>query len=182
MKAAHTLPENLIYGIQLWKLNCLYFDGHNYRFSRHHSAVEPAMRGRIAVPVNQALKHRFADPTALYDYAHSVNYPQSAKGTAPPMQSSSANLSALLPIGSDIYTVVMRESRTGGSCHLLVLIPAGGKILSVTAAAADLLNLPTQHGQIGIESPRARAGAMLTSQLALALHQDVHALRHQSLG
>lgn len=177
MQTANTLPENLTYGIQLWQLNCLYWDGHNYRFSRHHRAVDPTMRGRIAVPVNQALKRRFAGPDDLCD---ALKGP--VKGTTPPMPTDSINLRALLRPGSDVYTVVMRESRTGGSCHLLVLIPAGGKILSVTAAAAEFLDLPTQHGQIGIEEPRARAGAMLTSQLAFALHNDARALKHQSLG
>ena len=174
MQTANTLPENLAYGIQLWKLQCIYFDGRNYRFSRSHAAVDPAMRGRIAVPINQALKQRFASPGELQA--------ASVKGIIPPMPSASVDLRTLLPRGSCVYTVVTRESRTGQNCHLLVLFPAGGEILSFTAAAGQLLGLPLEHGHLRMGASRAHAGAQLVTRLAIALYQDARALTHQSLG
>lgn len=173
MQTANPLPENLVYGIQLWMLNCIYFDGHNYRFSRSHSAVDPAMRGRIAVPINQALKRRFSGPDELH---------AASKGITPPMPSASVDLRTLLPRGSTLYTVVTRESRTGQNCHLLVLFPAGGEILSFTAAAAQLLGLAVEHGHVRVGGSRADAGGQLVTRLAVALYQDARALTHTSLG
>jgi hypothetical protein len=176
MQTANTLPETLTYGIQLWELDCLYFDGRNYRYSRAHSAVDPAVRGRIAVPVNQALKCHFASPAELR--LHIV----SAKGHHLPMHSQADTLRQLLPRGSSIYTVATRESRTGESCQVLALAVVQGEIVSITQAAAALLNLPAEFGNARINMPLRRAGAGFASQLAIALYQDAHALKHQSLG
>jgi hypothetical protein len=171
MQTQNTLPENLTYGIQLWQLNCLYWDGHNYRFSRHHRAVDPTMRGRIAVPVNQALKSHFASPAELHT--------ASAKGPHPPMHD---DLRTMLPRGSSVYTVVTRESRTGSNCHLLVLAVVAGEIVSVTAAAAKMLGLNVEHGSLVKSGSRASAGGRIVSLLAVALYQDARVLTHIPLG
>lgn len=178
MQTQNTLPENLTYGIQLWQLNCLYWDGHNYRFSRHHRSVDPTMRGRIAVPVNQALKRRFAGPDDLCD---ALKGP--VKGTTPPMHIQSIqSLRELLPVGSSVYTVVTRESRTGANCHLVVLAVGGGTILPITAAVAELLGLTIEHGSLRKSGSRSSVGGRVVALLATALHQDARTLRPVSLG
>lgn len=169
-------PEHLTYGIQLWQLNCLYWDGRDYRYSRTHSAVEPALRGRIAVPVNAALKSRFASPAALRLYT------VSAKGNSSSMQTQADTLRAVLPRGSSVYTVVTRESRTGANCHVLLLAIVQGEIVSLSAAAAALLGLTVEFSAVRIAKPRMSAGATLAHQLAIALYQDARALRQSALG
>jgi hypothetical protein len=174
MQTQNTLPENLTYGIQLWQLNCLYWDGHNYRFSRHHRSVDPTMRGRIAVPVNQALKRRFAGPD---DLCNALKGP--VKGLTPPMPD---DLRFLLPRGSSITTVVTRESRSSSSSHVLVLAVVQGEIVSISAAVGAALNLPVEFGAVRVASPRSSAGSSLAHRLAIALYQDASALRQSAIG
>lgn len=178
MQTANTLPENLTYGIQLWALNCLYWDGHNYRFSRYHAAVDPAMRGRIAVPINQALKSRFAHPDALCDFLH-------AKGTTPLMPApgpGADTLRALLPLHSSVYTVFMGETRTGSACRVLVLAIVKGEIVSIGATVGPLLHLPLAEEAAVIAVSRDDGpGAELVRRLAIALYQDAGALSHKLL-
>jgi hypothetical protein len=164
--------EHIIYGVQLWTLNCLYWDGRNYRYSRAHAAVDPALRGHIAVPVNRALKHQFANPGELHAYA---------KGTITTMPTPGTDLGRLLPRGCVVSTLTTRESRTGRT-YLVVLTVVHGEIVAITAAVAGLLSLPIEHGQLHLDAPRARAGQTIVSNLAAALHGDPHALDHQSLG
>lgn len=177
MQTANTHPENLTYGIQLWQLNCLYWDGHNYRFSRHHRSVDPAVRGRIAVPVNQALKRRFAGPD---DLCNALKGP--AKGTVPPMPSSVSDLRVLLPRGATVFTFVVSETRTGMACRLLVFAVVHGEIILVTRAVAAALELEMHHAQIIFLGSREAAGVALVAELGRALHGDSRALRHQAIG
>jgi hypothetical protein len=177
MQTTNTHPENLTYGIQLWQLNCLYWDGHNYRFSRHHRAVDPAVRGRIAVSVNQALKRRFAGPD---DLCNALKGP--AKGTVPPMPSSVSDLRGLLPRGAAVSTFVVSESRTGASCRLLVFAVVQGEIIPLTHAAAGAVELEIYSDQVIVNASRANAGAELVARLARVLHGDPGALHHHSIG
>jgi hypothetical protein len=168
--------DQVAFGIQLWKLNCLYFDGHNYRFSRHHRAVETSQRGRIAVTVNRALKRRFASPGELYAAA------AHAEGNLITMPNASGDLRGLLPRGATLSTFVVNETRTGMSCRLVVFAVVQGEIVLVTRAVAAELNLETHYAQIVFPGSRAKAGAELVANLARALHGDPLALRHQALG
>jgi hypothetical protein len=167
--------EQLTYGIQLWKLNCLYWDGHNYRWARHHRSVEPAQRGKIAVTVNRALKRRFASTFELHEAAHSegnlITMPVPAV----------TDLRALLPRGATVSTFPVVESRTGLSSRLLVFAVVQGEIVSITHAVATALRLETHAGQVIIASERGQAGAALVGGLARALYGDALALHHHSL-
>lgn len=166
--------EQLTYGIQLWKLNCLYWDGHNYRWSRHHRSVQPAHRGRIAVTVNRALKHRFATPLELAQVAR--------EGNTVTMPSVPSHLPGLLPRGATVSTFVTSESRTGMSCRLLVFIVVQGEIIPLAHSVAAALALETYSDQIILAAPRAKAGPELVARLARELHGDPAALRHHAIG
>lgn len=175
MQTTPTTSEQLTYGIQLWMLNCLYWDGHNYRWHRHHRAVEPALRGKVAVDVNRALKRRFATPGELYDAAH-------REGNLITMPTTSGELGGLLPRGAAVSTFVVNETRTGAACRLLVFAVVQGEIVLVTRAVAAALGLDLHFAQLIYPGSRAKAGAELVAHLAHALHGDPRALRHQALG
>lgn len=167
--------EQVTYGIQLWKLGCLYFDGRNYRFSRSHKVVEAAQRGRIAVTVNQALKRRFADTAELAIVAYEVGEPTT-------MPSIPSDLRGLLPRGATVSTFVVSESRTGASCRLLVFVVVQGEIIPLTHAAAGAVELEIYSDQVIVNASRAKAGAELVARLARVLHGDPGALHHHSIG
>lgn len=166
--------EQITYGIQLWKLGCLYFDGHNYRFSRSHKVVEAAQRGRIAVTVNQALKRRFADTAELHAVAS-----EEGNHTTMPVPT---DLRGLLPRGATVSTFIVSETRTGAACRLLVFVVVQGEIIPLTHAAAAAVELETYNDQVIVNASRANAGAELVARLARVLHGDPGALRHHFIG
>jgi hypothetical protein len=175
MQTITTTSEQLTYGMQLWKLNCLYWDGHNYRWVRHHRAVEPAQRGKIAVAVNRALKQRFATPSELYDACH-------PEGNLITMPTTSGELAGLLPRGATVSTFVVNETRSGLACRLLVFAVVQGEIILVTRAVAAALGLEMHFAQLIYPATRAKAGLDLVQRLGHTLYGHTAALRHQSLG
>lgn len=167
--------DQVTYGIQLWMLKCLYFDGRDYRFSRTHKAVEAGQRGKIAVAVNRALKHRFADPGDISDAGRREGNPHR-------MALSSLNdLRALLPRGATVSTLIIVETRSGLSSRLLALAVVRGEIVSISHAVAAALELETHGGQVIVPAPRATAGSYLVAKLGRALYGDPQALKHHSL-
>jgi hypothetical protein len=175
MQTNPTSSEQVIYGIQLWMLNCLYWDGHNYRWAPHHRAVAPEQRGKIAVAVNRALKHRFSGPDEVSDAGRREGNPHR-------MALSSLNdLRALLPRGATVSTYFVSETRTAMASRLLVFAVVQGEIIPLARSAAAVLELQEYAGQVVVPAPRAAAGAHLVALLARALHADPRALRHHSL-
>jgi hypothetical protein len=168
--------DQITYGIQLWKLNCLYWDGHNYRWARHHRAVAPELQGKIAVAVNRPLKHCFAGPDEVSEAGRREGKPHR-------MSPSSLNdLQALLPRNATVSTFVVNETRTGNACRLLVFAVLQGEIVLVTKAVAAALALELYHAQLIFPASRENAGACLVAQLGRALHGDDAAFGHQSIG
>jgi hypothetical protein len=167
--------DQVTYGVQLWMLNCLYWDGHNYRWAPHHRAVAPEQRGKIAVAVNRALKHRFSGPDEVSDAGRREGNPHR-------MALSSLNdLRALLPRGATVSTLIIVETRSGLSSRLLALAVVRGEIVSISHAVAAALDLETHGGQVIVPAPRATAGTFLVAKLARALYGDPQALKHHSL-
>lgn len=167
--------SEVVYGVQLWRLNCIFSDGHNYRWSRTHRAVEPSLRGKIAVTVNRALKRQFRSPAELREAAH-------LEGNLVTMPVSAAtDLRALLPPGSTVSTYVVSDTRTGLQCRVLVFAVFAGEIVLITKSVAPLVNCEMYHEQIIVPATRKDAGGHLVRVLSQALHGDPSALRHQSL-